>query len=80
MVTVVSQSDYLQIEVLDQGPGIPEDKISIVSDKFIRMDESKIGYGIGLNIVKRIVQVHQGKLFFTNTSNGLKVTICLKKN
>ena len=54
------------LEVLDEGSGIPEEQLKQLTGRFFRIDERKKGYGLGLNIVERIVQAHQGTLTLQN--------------
>lgn len=48
------------IEIADSGPGIPEDELELIWDKFYKIDKSRSrnsgGTGLGLAIVKRIVE------------------------
>lgn len=58
--------DLACIEVDDNGRGIPEDKREHIFEPFARLDESRQrksgGYGLGLSIVKRIVEWHGGRI------------------
>jgi two-component system phosphate regulon sensor histidine kinase PhoR len=58
------------VTVTDTGVGIPQDQISRVFDKFYRVSErsnSAKGTGLGLNLVKQIVEkVHNGRVFATS--------------
>lgn len=53
-------------EISDNGPGIPEDKISYLFDRFFRVDEGRNrqsgGTGLGLTITHSIIQAHQGTI------------------
>jgi signal transduction histidine kinase len=54
-----------QLEVRDQGIGMSADQKVKVFDKFYRADKSQnwiSGLGIGMSIVKSIVEAHQGKI------------------
>ena len=64
-VIVTKSDNFTMINVEDSGCGIPEDKIDRIFDRFFRVDEARKineGYGIGLTIVKRIIDLHKGKI------------------
>ena len=53
------------IDVLDRGPGIPEEEVERLKRPFTRLETSRtnaMGTGLGLAIVERIAQMHGGKL------------------
>jgi len=51
----------LKIEVEDNGPGIPEDKLAEIFEPFFSTKPTT-GTGLGLGIVKRLVQLYDGKI------------------
>jgi two-component system sensor histidine kinase VicK len=61
------------IEVRDQGPGIPTDKIEHIFDRFHQGDASdsraKGGTGLGLAICRSIINHHGGRIWATSTPN-----------
>ena len=63
-VKIKCNDDYIDISVIDTGVGIPNDKIDYVFEKFKQVDNrlTKIseGSGIGLSIVKSLVELHKG--------------------
>jgi len=65
------------IEVIDDGPGIPADKIDYVVSRGRRLDESSGGAGLGLSIANDIVAAVGGVLQIENGDPGLKVLIRL---
>ncbi|WGF88583.1 ATP-binding protein [Marinivivus vitaminiproducens] len=71
----------VQIDVSDDGPGIPAEKRSHVTEPFFRGDESRrnaVGFGLGLAIVQEIVSNHGGRLaLLANQPNGLIARITL---
>jgi two-component system phosphate regulon sensor histidine kinase PhoR len=69
--TEVDETEHLiRVSVTDTGVGIPEDEIKHVFHKFYRIDANKKqakGTGLGLNLVKKIVEkVHEGRVFVSS--------------
>jgi len=62
MVFVRPTDQGLEVSVADTGPGIPQEHLAAVFDKFLSSDQSK-GTGLGLAIVKHIVTAHGGKVW-----------------
>jgi K+-sensing histidine kinase KdpD len=61
----------LIIELLDQGPGLPEGQIRDVFTKFFRVDGCKPGgLGLGLSIAKGFVEAHNGTIEVENRKEG----------
>ena len=66
------------LSVSDDGPGIPEQEMDKVAERFYRpADTQASGSGLGLSIVKRIAEVHGASLRFMQAGNGrgLRVTV-----
>ncbi|MGO5052877.1 sensor histidine kinase [Lachnospiraceae bacterium LCP25S3_G4] len=65
--------DFIQVEIEDNGKGIAAKDLSNIFDRFYRTDasrnSSKGGSGIGLSIVKKIVEEHGGKIW-ANSKEG----------
>ena len=57
--------------IVDHGHGIPEDKIATLFDPFVQIrehqNESIKGSGLGLSIVKKIIELHHGKAWIEST-------------
>jgi K+-sensing histidine kinase KdpD len=68
---------YLVIIVEDNGPGFPPELLNKVFDKFFRVDNLKTGgLGLGLSIVKGLVEAHKGKVKVENNkTRGARFTI-----
>ncbi len=84
-ITLISKSnnEYWEIEMKDEGPGISEDKIERVFERFFQESKkAERGSGLGLPICKSIAQLHGGDLRLKNRQdqNGIVVTICLPLN
>lgn len=64
-----SQTEFVELAIEDEGPGIPDDKASRVFDRFYRVDEGPSrdaeGAGLGLAIAKCAVQAHGGTISVT---------------
>jgi len=74
------KKDYVSFVVTDDGPGIPTGKLNTIFDSLqqARKDDQKNGFGLGLNICKRICQLHMGKIWATNSANrGASVHVLL---
>jgi signal transduction histidine kinase len=60
-----AQGDRLRMEVIDQGTGIPRDELDRIFEAFYRTHGAAetAGLGLGLSIVKRIVDAHRGRIW-----------------
>ncbi|NNP67833.1 sensor histidine kinase KdpD [Acinetobacter sp. Ac_5812] len=64
-VRIYQADQFLQIDIMDQGVGIPEDEREQIFDMFYTMqrgDRGKTGTGLGLAIVKAIIGAHMGSI------------------
>jgi two-component system sensor histidine kinase SenX3 len=79
----VSNADgIVEIAVTDQGIGIPDDELDRVFERFFRIDPARSrhtgGSGLGLSIVKHVVQNHGGDIrVWSQPGNGSTFTIRL---
>ncbi|MBI4055570.1 MAG: PAS domain S-box protein [Elusimicrobia bacterium] len=57
--------ENLRFAVEDSGPGIPKDQLQSVFEKFKQLDvtHQKTGFGLGLTICKRIMELHHGRIW-----------------
>ena len=83
-VKIIAQDSHIVITVADNGPGIPTDQREKILKPFIRGQntEKKVkGYGMGLAIVKRIVEWHHGEIIIENSAelHGAKFSVILPK-
>ena len=63
-------NERLNIHIRDDGPGMPGDMISTLLQRGVRADQSTAGHGIGLSIVKNIVDARQGDLRIAQRPQG----------
>lgn len=67
----LNNKGQLLIEIADNGPGIPEDSLKKLFEKFYRVPGSKSGgTGLGLTITKAIIEAHHGNIIARNRPNG----------
>lgn len=69
-IRVKDVGDFVQIEIEDNGKGIGPKELPYIFDRFYRTDASRNssmgGSGIGLSIVRKIVEDHGGKIWATS--------------
>jgi signal transduction histidine kinase len=68
---------YVHAGVADDGPGVPEHERQRIFERFVRLDPSKPGHGLGLAIARRIAHQHNGDLTCDPTPNGASFTLRL---
>jgi two-component system phosphate regulon sensor histidine kinase PhoR len=69
----VRRDGMLAITVSDSGPGIPQEDLTRVFERFYRVDKSRSkpgGTGLGLAIVKHLVELHGGRAMAENRPEG----------
>lgn len=84
VVTTKDQTNGIEIEITDQGIGIPSNFLKKVFDKFFRVPSGDVhnvkGFGLGLNFVKSVIRSHQGEIkLFSELNKGTEVKIYLPK-
>lgn len=76
---LLDAGDFVQAEIEDNGKGIAKEDLSRVFDRFYRTDASRNstsgGSGIGLSIVRKILEDHGGKVW-ARGEEGVGTTIC----
>ena len=85
MINVTSRfenagSKYLFIEIADKGPGVPEEELEMITQKFKRGSNAgnKDGSGLGLYISDYLMNKMEGSLTVRNTGDGFAVEIGIK--
>lgn len=62
---------FMTLQVMDRGPGFPAKEISLIFNKFYRVEGSVVGgTGLGLSIAKGFTEAHRGIISVENRQNG----------
>ncbi|WP_323659069.1 sensor histidine kinase [Aliarcobacter butzleri] len=80
IVKIFKENDLLNISIEDFGIGIPTNEQEKIYEKFYRTDKSRNknsgGTGLGMSIMKKIVDIHKGKISLISQENiGTKITL-----
>ena len=83
-IRILDVGDFVQVEIEDNGKGIGQKELPYIFDRFYRTDSSrnssKGGSGIGLSIVKKIIEDHGGKIWATSKEGiGTEIHFVLRK-
>jgi two-component system phosphate regulon sensor histidine kinase PhoR len=74
LVTAAPSGGRTTIAVSDEGPGIPDEDLARVFERFYRVDKSRArdpgGTGLGLAIVRHLVELHGGRVWAENRPEG----------
>lgn len=79
-ITVIAQryDAYIRLDVLDEGPGIPEEELPKIWKRFYRGKSGASGVGIGLTLCRMIVQAQNGRVLCQNREGaGCRFSIFL---
>lgn len=73
-------NQYIKITVRDSGPGVPEEELPLVTEKYFRggVSGDKTGYGLGLYLVKLYMERQGGGMEYYN-DNGFVVELLVRK-
>jgi CheY-like chemotaxis protein/two-component sensor histidine kinase len=73
-VTVLAEGESAVVEIADDGIGIPADLLPKVFDLFVQADRAadraQGGLGIGLSVVRRLVEMHGGQVSAASEGSG----------
>ncbi len=84
-IRLLDEGDFIRLEIEDNGIGIAKKDLPFIFDRFYRTDlsrnSSKGGSGIGLSIVKKIIEDHGGKIWAMSTEGeGTILIMILRKD
>lgn len=75
VVSLLKEEGGVAMEVADNGPGIDEDDRDRVTERFVRLEQSRSqpGSGLGLSLAKAVMKFHGGGLELSGRNPGLSV-------
>ncbi len=79
VVRIKEESDNKTVSIENNGPKIPDDVLPNIFNKFYSTKESSKGTGLGLNIVKEIIDEHSAKIFVSSTEVQTVFTVSFPK-
>lgn len=81
-LTIKTEKDreFVQVSIIDDGAGIPEDIRSRVFDPFFTTKEMGKGTGMGLEVVQRIVNQHKGSIKVKSVPGHTEFIVCFPIN
>lgn len=73
--------EFLEMRICDQGPGVPEEELSLITNKFYRgkqwVESGEDGSGLGLYIARMLMEKMDGELLPMNTGDGFGITLLI---
>ncbi|PRD45814.1 two-component sensor histidine kinase [Phyllobacterium phragmitis] len=77
ILSMERQDRNILIVVADNGPGIPEEQHGQVTERFVRLEESRTqpGLGLGLSLAKAVMKLHGGSLRLEDNKPGLRAVL-----
>jgi signal transduction histidine kinase len=69
--------NFAKIYIIDNGPGIPEDIQHKIFDPFFTTKEMGKGTGLGLEVVRKIIQQHRGDIRLKSVPGRTEFLVCL---
>ena len=81
---ILDAGDFIQVELEDNGKGIEAKNLPNIFDRFYRTDASRNssqgGSGIGLSIVRKIIEDHGGKIWASSKlGRGTTISFVIRK-
>ncbi|MFT0868655.1 ATP-binding protein [Pseudomonas sp. CAM1A] len=77
---IIDTPESFVLQVDDQGPGVPEQRLEQVFEPHFRLAGQQQGYGLGLGIARNIAHSHGGEVSLLNLrEGGLRVTLYLPR-
>jgi two-component system nitrogen regulation sensor histidine kinase NtrY len=77
-IEIINKNDYITANITDNGIGFTKENIKNIIKPYFTTKPG--GSGLGLSIVNKIINDHNGSIKFNSNNNGTKVEITLPKN
>lgn len=75
-----AENGFIKVDIIDNGPGVPQDIQSKIFDPFFTTKEMGKGTGLGLDVVNRIVAQHNGKITLNSAPGKTDFEVCIPIN
>ena len=79
-ITTRTVGDFVRVNIGDSGPGIPEDIKGRIFDPFFTTKDVGKGTGMGLEVVKRIIDSHNGSITLESEPGNTNFEFCFPIN
>ena len=81
-IALCRRGGFAELSIADNGPGIPPDLLPVVFDRFVRSGDNHrydglTGVGLGLSVVRQIVQAHSGTVRVASSPAGTEFVLRL---
>ena len=78
-LTAAMQNGRIRVRVQDNGPGVDDDELDKIFDRFYRAEKSRTtdGTGLGLSLVKAVIELHHGSVYAEKSDQGLRIITIL---
>ncbi|MFM9267558.1 ATP-binding protein [Tychonema sp. BBK16] len=80
MIDIIQEDNYIKVAVTDSGKGIPAEIMPKIFEPFFTTKPPGEGTGLGLDIVKKIIEKHHGKIEVESVPGKTTFTVCLSVN
>lgn len=80
MIDIIQEDNYVKVAVTDSGKGIPAEVMPKIFEPFFTTKPPGEGSGLGLDIVKKIIEKHDGKIEVESVPGKTTFTVCLSVN
>lgn len=83
-ISLSEKENTIEIDITDDGTGIPEEHLPYLFEPFYRVDKSRSkktgGYGLGLSLCRKIMEAHGGRIEIANNPDrGVTVKLVFEK-